>query len=174
VNLSREETNAFKDSIDQDPTFPSDINFSIKILATNSWPLKPPPLTFVLPKEIIGLHRRFNSFYEEKRSGRKLNWLWNHSKNELRTNYLNQRYLLLTSSYQMGVLLLYNDNDTLSLQEIVQGTGITKDMLVPVLDVLVKAKMLVCEETEQYDLNPCNYAFLACRSATDRSDTLAI
>jgi cullin 1 len=89
-----------------------------------------------------------------KHSGRKLTWLWNYSKNELRTNYLNQKYILMTSSFQMAVLLQYNNNDTLSLSEIVQATSIPKDLLSQVLALLVKAKILINEETEQYDLNP--------------------
>jgi len=48
-----------------------------------------------------------------------------YSKNELRMNYLNQKYILMTSSYQMAVLTL-----------------------------LAKAKVLINEEAEQYDLNP--------------------
>jgi len=52
------------------------------------------------------------------------------------------------------VLLQYNRNDTMSLEELVTATSITKDILSQVLAVLVKAKVLLNEETEQYDLNP--------------------
>ena len=88
------------------------------------------------------------------RRGRKLTWLWNYSKNELRTNYLKEKYLLSCSSYQMAVLVQYNDHDTLSLDELLEATGISKEILVQVLGVLVKAKILINEEQEQYDLNP--------------------
>ena len=97
---------------------------------------------------------RFSKYYQTKHSGRKLTWLWNYSKNELRTNYLNQKYILMTSSYQMAVLLQYNNHDTLSLEELVTATAISKDILVQVLSLLVKAKILVNDETDQYDLNP--------------------
>ena len=54
----------------------------------------------------------------------------------------------------MAVLLQYNNNDTLSLDELINATAISKDILKQVLAVLVKAKILINEETDQYDLNP--------------------
>jgi cullin 1 len=54
----------------------------------------------------------------------------------------------------MAVLLQYNRNDTLSLAELEAATSIPKDLLAQVLALLVKAKILINEETEQYDLNP--------------------
>jgi cullin 1 len=48
----------------------------------------------------------------------------------------------------------YNHNDTLSLDELVTATALPKETLVQILAVLVKAKILINEEKEQYDLNP--------------------
>lgn len=131
-----------------------DITFSIMVLGTNFWPLNPPSHDFVIPVEILPTYDRFQKYYQTKHSGRKLTWLWNYSKNELRTNHLNQKYILMTSSYQMAVLLQYNQNDTMSLDELVAATSISKDILSQVLAVLVKAKILINDEKEQYDLNP--------------------
>jgi len=78
-----------------------------------------------------------------KHSGRKLIWLWNYSENELQTNYLNQKYILMTSSFQMAVLLQYNNVDTLSLSELVQATSIPKGLL-------IRATILINEETDQF------------------------
>jgi len=54
----------------------------------------------------------------------------------------------------MAVLLQYNQNDTMGLDELVAATSISKDILSQVLAVLVKAKILINDEKEQYDLNP--------------------
>ena len=40
----------------------------------------------------------------------------------------------MTSSYQMAVLLQYNENDRLSLAELVAATGIGKEYLAQVLE----------------------------------------
>jgi len=151
--LSKDLTDQFKERMQQSHD-DMDINFSIMVLGTNFWPLSAPNNDFVIPAEILPTYDRFQKYYQVKHSGRKLTWLWNYSKNELRTNYLNQKYILMTSSYQMAVLLQYNKNDTLSLEELIAATAISKEILVQVLSLLVKAKILINEETDQYDLNP--------------------
>ncbi|KAF5333224.1 hypothetical protein D9611_002822 [Ephemerocybe angulata] len=153
MSLSKDLTDSFKERMAQNHD-DMDITFSVMVLGTNFWPLNPPAHDFVIPQEIVATYDRFQRFYQMKHSGRKLTWLWNYSKNELRTNYTNQKYILMTSSYQMAVLLQYNKNDTLSLDELMAATSISKEILTQVLAVLVKAKVLVNEETEQYDLNP--------------------
>ncbi|KAI9061348.1 Cullin-domain-containing protein [Trametes sanguinea] len=153
MSLSKDLTDNFKERMQQNHD-DMDINFSIMVLGTNFWPLNPPTHGFNIPQDILPVYTRFSQYYQQKHSGRKLTWLWNYSKNELRTNYLNQKYILMTSSWQMAVLLQYNNNDTLSLEEIFNATAISKDILKQVLAVLVKAKILINEETEQYDLNP--------------------
>lgn len=153
MSLSKDLTDSFKERMSQNHD-DMDINFSIMVLGTNFWPLNPPTHDFVIPQEILSTYDRFSKYYQTKHSGRKLTWLWNYSKNELRTNYLNQKYILMTSSYQMAVLLQYNRNDTLSLDELVGATSISKDILSQVLALLVKAKILINEEKDQYDLNP--------------------
>jgi len=46
---------------------------------------------------------------------------------------------------------------TLSLEELLEATQIGKEILLQVLAVLVKAKVLINEEPEQYDLNPSTF-----------------
>ncbi|EGO23981.1 hypothetical protein SERLADRAFT_370818 [Serpula lacrymans var. lacrymans S7.9] len=153
MSLSKDLTDQFKERMQQNHD-DMDINFSIMVLGTNFWPLNAPNNDFIIPPEILPTYDRFSKYYQTKHSGRKLTWLWNYSKNELRTNYLNQKYILMTSSYQMAVLLQYNTNDTLSLAELVTATAVSRDILTQVLSLLVKAKILINEETDQYDLNP--------------------
>ncbi|THV05232.1 Cullin-domain-containing protein [Dendrothele bispora CBS 962.96] len=149
MSLSKDLTEAFKE---RHPD--QDVSFSIMVLGTNFWPITAPAHDFTIPSEIMPTYNRFVAYYGVKHSGRKLTWLWNYSKNELRTNYLNQKYILMTSAYQMAVLVQYNKHDTMSLQELITATSIPQQLLTQVLELLVKAKVLVNEETDQYDLNP--------------------
>jgi cullin 1 len=137
------------------------VNFSIMVFGTNVWPLSAPNDDFIIPAEILSTYDQFSKYYQMKHSGRKLTWLWNYSKNELRTNYLNLKYILMTSSYQMAVLLQYNKHDTLSLNELIAATAIGKEILSQVLTLLVDAKILNSEKTEQYDLNPSMSSFVS-------------
>ena len=129
------------------------IDFSIMVLGAHSWPLDVPDSRFNIPADISPLYDRFSEYYRRKHSGKKHVWLWNQSKNELRTNYLNQEYILMTSSYQMAVLVQYNDHDTLTLDELATATGINKDVLTQALVSLVEADVLINKEKKRYDLN---------------------
>jgi cullin 1 len=153
MSLSKDLTDQFKERMQQTHD-DQDLNFSVMVLGTNFWPLNPPAGEFNIPQDILPTYERFGRYYQSKHSGRKLTWLWNYSKNELRTNYLNQKYILMTSSYQMAALVQFNENDTLSLDELSTATAISKDLLSQILTPLVKAKILFNEENEQYDLNP--------------------
>ncbi|KAJ7919438.1 ubiquitin-protein ligase [Mycena leptocephala] len=153
MSLSKDLTDSFKERMSQNHD-DMDIAFSIMVLGTNFWPLAPPTHDFLLPPELLPTFERFTRYYQTKHSGRKLTWLHNYSKNELRTNYTNQKYILMTSAYQAAVLLQYNRNDTLTLQELQEATKISTEILGQVLALLVKAKVLVNEEKDQYDLNP--------------------
>lgn len=153
MSLSKDLTDSFKEKMQQSHD-DMDINFQVMVLGTNFWPINPPTSEFNIPRDILPTYERFHRYYNNKHSGRKLTWLWNYCKNELRTNYLNQKYILMTSAYQMAILVQYNDNDTLSLQELENATAIPKDTLVQILGPLVKSKLLINDEAEQYDLNP--------------------
>jgi cullin 1 len=131
-----------------------DISFSVMVLGTNFWPLNPPKSGFVVPADIQLTYDRFQNYFQTRHPGQKLMWHWNYSKNELQTNYLNQKYILMTSTYQMAVLLQFNNNETLSLDELVVATNVGKDLLTQVLQPLVKSRILFNDETNQYVLNP--------------------
>ena len=64
----------------------------------------------------------------------------------------------------MAVLLQYNTHDTLSLDELVAATSIPKELMTQILALLVKAKVLVSEETDQYDLYPGAWSSHPCLS----------
>ena len=162
IKFSKDLTDSFKECMDQLENHDDmDITFSIMVLGTNFWPLKPPSHDLVIPLEILPTYDRFQKYYKIKHPGRKLIWVWNFSKNELRTNYLNQKYLFITSSYEMAVLLQYNQNDKMSLDEFVAATSISKDILSQVLAALVKKKILIYDGKKNYDLNPSKKYFIS-------------
>lgn len=122
------------------------------VLGQNSWPLAPSANNFNIPREIQPAVDKFTRFYNEAHSGRKLTWLWHVSKNELKTTYLKEKYIFMTSAYQMAILTQFNENDTLSFKDIQTGTQFTEAFLKPQLQLLVKAKVLLQDE-DTYDLN---------------------
>ena len=81
-------------------------------------------------------------------------WLYQHSKGELHTSFTKTRYILQVSTYQMIVLLLFNQQTTWIIEQIQDTTQIQKDILVQVLCTLLKVKLLVCEELNATDEEP--------------------
>ena len=123
-----------------DPTY--------QILGTGFWPLQPPNTAFIPPQDIVKTYERFQKFYFEKHSGRKLTWLWQLCKGEMKANYiLNTKvpYTFQVSTYQMGMLLLFNDADVVSYDDIEKATALSSDWLDPNLGVFVKARVLLVE-----------------------------
>lgn len=66
--------------------------------------------------------------------------------------YTKPNYILIASSYQTAVLVLFNETHSLSYEELAQATQLTEAQLKPVLNLLVKAKLLLVDG-DQYDLN---------------------
>jgi cullin 1 len=127
------------------------------VLATGSWPLQLPACEFALPAQLLRFQTTFDAFYNEQHSGRKLVWLPTHSKveeirvllllffffffsheekkGELKTFYTSKPYTLQCSTYQMGVLLLFEDADKLTMEQICIATQLKVVVLVSFLFV---------------------------------------
>ncbi|KAH8884799.1 Cullin-domain-containing protein [Thozetella sp. PMI_491] len=116
------------------------------ILGTGFWPLTPPNTTFNPPEEINADCERFSRFYKNKHEGRKLTWLWQLCKGEVKANYCKgakMPYTFQVSIYQMAILLLFNDKDKHTYEEIAETTQLNSEALDPSLGILLKAKVLL-------------------------------
>jgi len=112
------------------------VDFNVLVLATGSWPLQPPSTNFTIPKDLVACEQLFVKFYQMQHSGRKLNWLHQLSKGELRARY-GKKYSFVTSTYQMGILLQFNSNDKMSTDDLQIATQLTQNTLVNTLAVLL-------------------------------------
>lgn len=122
------------------------VDASYSILGTGFWPLNPPNTEFTPPAEIVKAYERFSTFYNQKHSGRKLTWLWQLCKGEVKANYIKASktpYTFQVSTYQMAVLLLFNESDKNSYDDIVKATALLPDVLDPSIGILLKAKVLI-------------------------------
>ncbi|CAG8517302.1 9020_t:CDS:10 [Paraglomus occultum] len=145
MGLSKDLNDQFKERTQETGDL-SGIDFSVLVLGTASWPLQPSSTKFEIPEEVEKTFQRFQLFYQNKHSGRKLNWLFHLSKGELKTNYLKATktgYTFQVSTFQMGILLQYNKEISYTFEELSNSTGLTPDVLNGQLGILLKAKVLL-------------------------------
>jgi len=153
MSLSRDLLDRFKTHVDE-KSIDLGVDFGVLVLATGSWPLQPPSTNFSLPKELQACEQMFQKFYQGQHNGRKLNWLHQLSKGEVKTRYLANKagYTLQASTYQMGVLLQFNNEEEITLEDLQIATQLTDSTLKSTLLSLVKAKILEVEPAdEDYD-----------------------
>ncbi|KAK5087388.1 ubiquitin ligase (cullin) of SCF [Exophiala xenobiotica] len=123
------------------------VDSSYQVLGTGFWPLNAPNTPFTPPTEVNKAVDSFRRFYDQKHNGRKLTWLWQLCKGEIRANYVKQQkvpYTFQVSTYQMAVLLLFNEQETLDYAEVKEYTQLNDDILEhSVFGVLMKARVLM-------------------------------
>jgi cullin 1 len=129
------------------------IDFSALVLGSSAWPLTAPTTPFNIPEDLLKPHERFVNYYQSKHSGRKLNWLLQLCKGDLKTNYLKLKYTFQVSTYQMGILLPYNSATSITFDDLLKITGMTPEALQPQLALLCKAKVIIEQGEKIYDLN---------------------
>jgi cullin 3 len=104
------------------------IDIEVDVLTTGYWPSQNVPAC-TLPQEVQDAIDRFSKFYLEKHTGRKLSWQTSAGAAELRATFGTgpdkyRRHELCVSTYQMCILLLFNNKDTLTLSQIRTQTHI--------------------------------------------------
>lgn len=146
IQISKDLNTGFKEfesNLTAGDSKPVDATYSI--LGTGFWPLNPPNTEFTAPAEIVKAYERFTAFYDQKHIGRKLTWLWQLCKGEVKVNYpknMKTPYTFQVSTYQMAVLLLFNEKDRNSYEDISSSTQLSVDVLDPCLSIFLKAKVL--------------------------------
>jgi cullin 3 len=101
---------------------------SVSVLTTGFWPLPPVPQC-ILPQEARVAVDAFKRFYMSQHSGRKLTWQTALGQAELRCTFESGKKELVCHTYQMCILMLFNDGDKLSFAEIQSLTNIPADEL---------------------------------------------
>ncbi|VZH96279.1 unnamed protein product [Fusarium fujikuroi] len=122
------------------------VDSTFSILGTGFWPLTAPSTDFNPPPEIAAEIERFIRFYKHKHDGRKLTWLWHLCKGEIKAGYCKASktpYTFQVSIYQMAILLLFNEKDTYSYEDMLSATQLSKEVLDQALAVILKAKVLI-------------------------------
>ncbi|XP_065666298.1 cullin-2 isoform X3 [Hydra vulgaris] len=135
------------------------INFSVLVLQSGAWPLgQSVSPSVMLPSEFSRSAQMFKTFYNSKFNGRKLTWLQNLSNGEVKLTYLKKPYLVTCTTYQMAVLLLYNDSDSLSYNDIKLSCELEEKELKRTLQSIVDVKIFFKSPEDVEDLCLCSFS----------------
>ncbi|XP_059450028.1 cullin-3A-like [Corylus avellana] len=127
---------------------------AVQVLTTGSWPTQP-SATCNLPAEILGVCEKFRSYYLGTHTGRRLSWQTNMGTADLKATFgKGQKHELNVSTYQMCVLMLFNNADRMTYKEIEQATEIPASDLKRCLQSLacVKGKNVLRKEPMSKDI----------------------
>uniref|UniRef100_A0A1B6DHH6 Cullin-2 n=1 Tax=Clastoptera arizonana TaxID=38151 RepID=A0A1B6DHH6_9HEMI len=119
------------------------INFSIYVLQAGAWPLGQTNLTsFAVPQELEKSVQKFEDFYHRHFNGRKLTWLHHLCQGELKIGYLKKTYIVIMQTFQMAILLLFENCDNLTCKEIQDTLQLNSDQFDKHISSLVDCKLL--------------------------------
>ncbi|XP_068626243.1 cullin-4A [Battus philenor] len=122
------------------------LELSVYILTMGFWPTYPVG-EVRLPGELTRHQEHFAKFYLAKHSGRKLQWQATLGHCVLRAHFAQGNKELQVSLFQALVLLLFNDGDNLSFEEIKAATNIEEGELRRTLQSLACGKARVLSKT---------------------------
>ncbi|KAL1262089.1 hypothetical protein QQF64_007354 [Cirrhinus molitorella] len=163
MELSKDIMVQFKQHM-QCQNIPGNIELTVNILTMGYWPTYV-PMEVHLPAEMVRLQEIFKTFYLGKHSGRKLQWQSTLGHCVLKAEFKEGKKELQVSLFQTLVLLMFNEGEEFSLEDIKLATGIEDSELRRTLQSLACGKARVLTKTpkskdvEDGDKFSCNDDF---------------
>lgn len=151
IRSSKNLGHAYKDFVTSgDEEIPKKIVTELdpKILDSESWGslFRNGNESFILPEELIQTEELFTKLYKDKYNGRKLNWLWNRAKVEVKANISKPGrppYQFTVTLFQYLILSCYQDDDELSVTTLLERTGLSPDVFKANMIPFIKNKLII-------------------------------
>lgn len=140
IGTSRDVSNAFNDSRAKG-SLTHDV--TMLVLTAGAWPLSTSSQPFAVPAMVERSEAMFRDFYASQHQGRRLTFLYNLSKAEVRTRGWARRYEVTCTAYQMAVMLLFNEMPVVTHADAARHTLLTPDDVDAALRALVAAQLVV-------------------------------
>lgn len=148
ISVSTDLNNKFNEFLKND-NIDLGINFSIYVLQAGAWPLGQAVVTpFALPQQLEKSVQMFESFYHNRFNGRKLTWLHHLCQAELRLGHLKKSYVITVQTFQMAILLLFENTNALTCREIRDTLQLNAEQFHRHAISLVDSKLLLADSEE--------------------------
>ncbi|XP_072383725.1 cullin-2 [Diabrotica undecimpunctata] len=148
MSVSSDLNNKFNSILKED-NIDLGINFSIYVLQAGAWPLGQAIVTpFALPQQLEKSVQKFESFYHNKFNGRKLTWLHHLCQAELKLNHLKKSYMVTVQTFQMAMLLLFENTNALTCKDIRETLQLNNEQFNRHVVSLIDSKLLLADSEE--------------------------
>ena len=121
-------------------------------------------IPFAVPQEFEQPIKRFETFYNLSFSGRKLSWLHHLCHGELKVSLSKKSYLITMQTYQMAMLLLFENCDKMTCKDIQDVLQLNTENFQKHLQSLIDSKLLTLSSEVSLELdvnfNNFNWIFL--------------
>ena len=115
------------------------------ILAESMWPFTYQDVEFNLPEELKPSHDQLQNLYTSKHNGRILKWLWPLCRAELKASIGKpgrEPFIFTVTLFQLSILLLFNDSNILTLEQIQVGTNLSIQNIAASMIPFIKFKLI--------------------------------
>ncbi|CAH2039071.1 unnamed protein product [Thlaspi arvense] len=120
-------------------------DFTVTVLTTGFWPsYKTSDIN--LPSEMVNGIETFKAFYDEDHKHRRLMWIYSLGTCHVNGRFDSKPVELVVSTYQTAVLLLFNNSDRLTFQEIVEQLNLSPEDVTRLLLSLSCAKYKILKK----------------------------
>jgi len=96
---------------------PPKIDMNVYVLAYVNWPTFSSS-TLTLNEDMADVTKKYEKFYTEKYSGRKLQWIYNQGNAQIKLVGFNKKYECTLTTYQLGILYSLIKGEKKSLKDI--------------------------------------------------------
>jgi len=125
VQLSKDLMAEFKKVMTASVT--SDVQLDVNVCTTGMWPSTNKSQSCKMPAELTPSCEKYQRFYLNKHSGHKLEWRYDQGQAELAVDFSSSmRRGLVCSTYQMMILLVFNNFKRVTYKQILDVTGIPR------------------------------------------------
>eukprot|EP01088_Endostelium_zonatum_P006174 TRINITY_DN1827_c0_g4_i1.p1 TRINITY_DN1827_c0_g4~~TRINITY_DN1827_c0_g4_i1.p1 ORF type:complete len:733 (-),score=139.94 TRINITY_DN1827_c0_g4_i1:78-2276(-) len=124
------------------------VTLSVHILTTGFWPAQSASKCN-LPTELSNCCEVFKKFYLDVNQGRRLTWQTNMGTGDVKAYYASKNHEFNVSTYQIVILLLFNERKEMTLKEIQEATAIPEADLKRNLLALSMGRFKVLNQDEK-------------------------
>ncbi|CAB3403473.1 unnamed protein product [Caenorhabditis bovis] len=147
TQVSKDLCGEFKDKLSADDRNKIGLELNVLVLSSGSWPTFP-VANINLPSRLGLCVEKFTQFYDQKFNGRKLTWIYSQSRGELVANCFPKKYVYTTTTAQMATILLFNEQDKFTIEQIMNATGMDLKSATAVVASLIKNELLKGSDEE--------------------------